>query len=786
MSFRARFLPWPSRYPMLLLMLAAIVGILVAELQAFTPGLGLGLVTLLVGLYFAYRPGLATALPLICLGFIFWHTQRLAETFDHPVRQHLLTRPDSAETATVQGRLYPWSEGAELDQATALCEVTHLKWSQETHFTPQKLSVKVRLPEGYSLTSPGIYTLQGRLSLPAPPSNPGQFDAVTYSLRMGWVATMKAQEITLEKADALALRFRLLHAAEASRQWITQRLTQGLESQPTQAGVILAMALGASDAAGKDIEDAFRDSGTLHVFAVSGLHVVMLAHIASMGLSWLGRQRLSIVLILLVFAYAFITGWRPSAARAAIMTAFVLAAPLLNRKSQVINILGAVALLLLTAETHLLFMPGFQLSFFVLLAIVMIASGLLTFTHSWSELDPYLPPALATYGQRCGSRLRMWAAALLFSSIAAWFGSLPFLLGHFQTFSPVALVSNLVLVPASELCLLLSCISLVFSSLHWGWAVTAFNQLNAHLASFMVAAATWFAAWPGANHPVNVRLQVAAPEAEMQVFQLPFGSGAAYLASGSQHWLLDTGNEDQWRYVLRPFLRQAGVNQLQGLILSHSDISHVGATPWVLAAQGRPTLHTSRLEPWKPDPPFSSLKKLSTQIPPDSPLWQRHEQGQIIPLAPQETQPITAQVLHPGPRDLHEKADDRGLVLMIHLGAFRVLWLNDAGFITEKRLLEKPDTLRCDLLVRHQHSADIAGLTELLLAAQPQAIISSNDRYSPEETLPQRLRDFCQQQQVPLFDLEADGSVRLEIHGVQGQLKAFKSARSVILQPRQP
>ncbi len=776
--------PWLRKHPLLVLAVPAAAGIIIADNQAWRPGWLLAVVTLLVWLPVLRRPGVWIAAPGMLLLFGFLHSLRLADTFAHPLRAELLAGRGPSPQVQIRGQLFPWAEGAELDETSVLCEVSELSRGRSGVFQPVKARIKVRLPEGQTLKTPGLYELRGLLSLPRKPMNPGQFDAMNYGLRMGWIAVLKAQEMSLVEPDKFAPRFHLLHAAESCRQWITRQLSQGLEKEGDHAAVILAMALGASDAAGEDIEDAFRDSGTLHVFAVSGLHVVMLAHIASFCLRWLGTQRMNVLLIVIVFAYAFITGWRPSAARAAFMLAIVLAAPLLHRQPQSANTLGAAALVLLLFDTHQLFLPGFQLSFGVLLAILLCASFLVNQVRPWCELDPFLPPVLATRAQRFGVWARTFAAALVCVSVAAWAGSLPFTIAHFQTVSAVAVISNLFLVPASEGCLILSCASLLLAACKWGWAVMAVNHLNVWLAKWMVVLATWFAGLPGASHTLDMHFQKEAPPAEMRILHVPFGGGAGYLRSGDQRWLLDTGNVNNWRHVLRPFLRHDGINHLDGLILSHADISHVGAVPHVLAAQGVPHIHTSNLEPWRLDPPFASLKKLSQTVQPDGPVWQRHRIDDVITLAEGGEIPVTAQVLHPSGTDLHEKADDRSLVLLIRAGPFRILWLNDAGFVTEKRLLERRAPVRCDILVRHQHSADFSGLTELLLAAQPQAVISSNDAYRTQELLPQRVRDFCQSARIPLFDLEADGGVGIEFRPAEAVLKAHLSGQTVILHPR--
>lgn len=784
MAVLPRTPPWIRKHPLLVVAVPASAGISMADHFAWQAGWLLGAVALLAWLVFMFQPRLWLSLPAVFVSFGLLHSLRLADTFDHPLRADLLAAPDHAMEVTVRGHLYPWTRGAELDEAAALCKVAELRIGNDGPFRPLTAQIKVRLPTGWSLASPGLHEIKGRLFLPRAPMNPGQFDSANHGLRMGWIAHLRAQEVTLLQAAAFAPRFHLLQAADSSRQWIIRQLSRGLEREGDHAAVILAMALGASDAAGEDIEDAFRNSGTLHVFAVSGLHVAMLAGIATLFLRGLGIQRITLLIILLVFAYAYITGWRPSAARAAFMTSVVLLGPLFHRSSQLSNTLGAAALALLCFDTHQLFLVGFQLSFGVLLAITLMTSGFLETLRPWCTLDPFLPTALASPIQRLSVNVRLYVASLASVSAAAWAGSLPFMIWHFDTITPVALISNMVLVPVSGICLFLSCISLGLSTVHWLAAALWVNHLNAFLANLMVIIATWFAALPGSNHSLDLRFEKQPPPVEMQVLHLPFGGGAGYLRNGDRRWLLDTGNEDAWRYTLRPFLRHHGVNRLDGIILSHADISHAGAAPWILKAQKVPLLHTSRLEPWPTDPPSASLRSLSRIIEPDSPVWQRHLLNDIIPLASSNGLPVTAQVLHPGPNDLHEKANDRGLVLLIQAGDFRILWLNDAGFITEKRLLERQAPVQCDILVRHQHNADFSGLTELLLAAQPQAVISSNDAWRVEEALPPRIRDHCQRYHIPLFDLESSGSVGIHIHPHQARLKAHLNGQTVTLQPR--
>ncbi len=780
MDWLPRLLTWLRGHPLFVLATTAVTGILIADQQQLAPSLALGLATVVVGLPALHRPRLWKFVPAVLLAFMLLHAQRLQHTYQHPLRHQLLALPDRPAEAGIKARLYPWTDGAELDEGTALAEVTHLRWGDAGPYLPMQMQVRVALPRGYRLEGPGEHEIQGKIALPKRPMNPGQFDPVDYGLRMGWIAEFQAQSVTRIAPDSWALRYHLLQAAESSRQWITEKLSLGMENEAPHAAVILAMALGASDAAGEDIEDAFRDSGTLHVFAVSGLHVVMLAQIASWLLRGVGTQRLMVLLIFLVFAYAFITGWRPSAARAAFMISILLIAPLLHRKSQLTNTLGAAALVLLLMDSNQLFLVGFQLSFGVLLAIALGTAGLLNGLRRWYELDPFLPPMLASRRQRFVAWSRQFTAALVCVSITAWAGSLLFMIGHFQTVTPVAVVANLLLVPASGLCLILTCASLLAAACQFGALVLGLNLINAKLAWLMVTVAGWFASWPGGNFTLDLRFQKDPAPAEMRVFHIPHGGAASHLRVGQVNWLLDTAHVRPWRSILRPYLRSQGVDRLEALVLSHADMDHIGAAPLALRLMKPPRVHTSQLEPWSRDFLFTGFQALMPQIMPDGPAWTRHGIDAVLPISAD----ATATVLYPSAQDLHDLADDRALVLLLKIGSTRILCLSDSGFVTEKRLMERLPHLRCDVLIRHQHPGDHSALPDFLTHVQPQVIISSHDSRDPSENLPAHLIRHCEQQRITLMDLELCGSVGLEVWPDHLKLTPFRQGQSLLIQPR--
>lgn len=784
LTMRQRLAVWFSemgRRPLLMIGLVAVSGVIIADNRRLVPG-AWTLVPLLAALGFAiYKRRLLAWVPFSLLAFMTLHGWRLHQTYEHPLRLKLLAQPDRPVEVGLKARLYPWTDGAELDEARAVGEVMELRWGDADIAQPLKARVKVALPPAFRLEKAGVYDITGTISLPKLPMNPGQFDPVDFSLRNGWIAQVGAQNISLVREDVFSPRFHLLYWAETSRQWITAALSRGIEDRPEDKAVLLAMALGASEAAGDDIEDAFRDSGTLHIFAVSGLHVVMLAVVLAFGLRWLwlGKTRSVGLIIVIVFAYAYITGWRPSAARAAFMIAIVLGALRWNRRSDVQNSLGFAVLVLLAWDSHQLFQAGFQLSFLVLWAIAALATPMLQRVRPWTELDEFLPPSLATWQQWLGRWGRRKFAGLACTSLAAWLGSLPLMLGHFHTVTPAGLLANLLLVPMSGFSIGCSCVSLLAAGVGCTPVQVLANWLNAWLARAMVFGAGWFASLPGANVTLDLRFEKTPPPMEMQVFHLPGGGSAGHVRVEDAHWLIDTGNVQSWRRVLRPFFRHQGINDLDGVFLTHGDTAHLGAISLVLP-MGHPRLFTSVHEPWELDPKFATFHVLRDFAAVDSTAWHRHQAGDRIPLSLSSPSAVVT-ILHPMLADLHDRSDDRGLVLMLQLGQTRVLWMGDAGFITEKRLLERGGDLHCDVMVCGQHPVDPGGLPELLFAAQPRVVICTSDSRFPEETIPPRVREHCERENVQLFDLEISGSVGIGITADGTRLRAHRSGGEVFL-----
>ena len=765
-----------ARNPLAWVALAAVVGIGLAE-QGWTWVTDFLAWPMVV--WTLLNPSLMRLLLATVLVFGAVHEAGLLETKAHPLRR--LLSPGQRVTAVVRGEFQRVALSEEVEAGR---QPTILK-AWEIHLPTRRVKItgatglQVWMDAKAEAPTGGVYELRGSLSLVPKPWNPALFDPVETALRKGIVG-----ELSLDHCECLeprfSLRLTLLQMAGDCRQWIERQLALGIEDQEMPRTLVTTMALGTAESDAAHLEEPFRNSGTLHVFAVSGLHVGLLAGIgwAFLRCTGLRRAGATAVLIPLLFGYAFITGWVPSAARAALMAGILLTGPLLNRQSRLLNSLGAAALILLAADSLQLFQVGFQLSFGVLAAIAIGTPWLARPLEPLTELDPFLPASLANWRQNLSMNIRRHCASLLTTSTAAWIGSAPLMIHHFHACTPVSVIANGLLVPLSFLSLLTVALSLVTALCQMTWLQVCFNHANWLWAHLMMASATGFSALPGGHFPLSPARLQTAPMASLSVLSMPPGEGAQVLSSGGQTWLLDCGGVQHHRRNILPYLRREDVAQIDGLVLSHADADHAGAAVKLAESWGRPQVLAGPHEPWRLDSRATAMWQVHEAMESRGRRLDHLRAGDQLQLG--QTQML---VLYPTAEDRHDKADDRALVARLDVAGFRVLWCNDAGFVTEKALLERwpHAALRCDVLLRNQHVSDWSALPEFLLAVRPRVVVTSNSPAIATERMPAHLLSYCQRQGVHLFDQSMCGMVKLVFEPNELLISAWLTDENVIL-----
>lgn len=242
-------------------------------------------------------------------------------------------------------------------------------------------------------------------------------------------------------------------------------LSRGITRNPAAVSILHSVLLGYRASFSPELRDLFCKTGTLHIFAISGLHVSIIAVLMAVVLRWCGVSRVHWVYFLapMLIVYTIATGGRASAVRACIMMILIYLGPVLSRKSDVLSSLAFAALLILSFAPGQLFDIGFIFSFAVVTGIVLICPIIEKPLLRLIEPEPMRlqPESRSTVILRC---IASKFVTLIAVSVSAWLASTPLTMYFFQRFTPVALLSNILVVPLALLIVATGCLSLLMGS----------------------------------------------------------------------------------------------------------------------------------------------------------------------------------------------------------------------------------------------------------------------------------------------------------------------------------
>ncbi len=281
----------------------------------------------------------------------------------------------------------------------------------------------------------------------------GNFDYGKYLRLQGIVGTAWANRRNWQVIGHEPIRG-LRAKAEQCQHWLHQRYIQ-LGLHDPELGVLSALTLGYREELDAKVQQSFSTAGAMHVLAVSGLHTGIVWSII-VGLLTLGgiakpsydqrcwQSVLTMFTLVALWIYAFITGLSPSVMRSALMVTVVELGWLFRRYSLSINSLSAAAVIILLINPLALWSVSFQLSFAAVAAIILVTQG--------------MQRRVIIHG-----RIWQYIGGLLIMSLAAQIGTLPLTLHYFGQTSNYFAITNLVVIPAAFLLLLLGIGSLAMS-----------------------------------------------------------------------------------------------------------------------------------------------------------------------------------------------------------------------------------------------------------------------------------------------------------------------------------
>jgi competence protein ComEC len=346
--------------------------------------------------------------------------------------------------------------------------------------------------------------------LETPPTFP-DFDYRDYLARKGVVSVIAFPEKV--HTTATGEGGRALAALHSVRNRLGDALARALPEP--QAALAQGIFLGQRSAIPPELTDDLNATGTSHLIAISGHNVSLVAALIISGLAWIvGRRQAALVALVAIAGYTALTGASPTVVRAAIMGSLFILATLAGRPSSALTSIVLAAAIMTGWHPLVIEDVSFQLSFAAILGLV------------------YLTPMLQA---RAAELLRPWGieateggfASGVLEGLAMTAGAvaatLPLIALNFGRVSAVALVSNLLLVPAFPLILGGSALTAAAGAL-WEPLGRATAWFSWAALTYMIEIARFFAAIPLASFNID-----------------GFGAGhaaAAYLALAVLAWWL--------------------------------------------------------------------------------------------------------------------------------------------------------------------------------------------------------------------------------------------------------
>jgi len=289
--------------------------------------------------------------------------------------------------------------------------------------------------------------MEGLLSKPHSLKNPGVFDYEEYLAVKDIYAVLKVKEdFLIQKISNSNSRapLRVPYRAWANVQKTAYKLRHAIRDlfdrhlPDAYSGFMKAILIGDRTGLDDNLKDDFVKTGTVHILAISGLHIGLIAAIflSAFGIARLPKKmNLASTSVLLVF-YSFVAGSSPPIIRAVIIFVILTIGYFIERDADILNSLSCAALLILMWNPKELFDPSFQLSFVSVAGIIIFAP----------RIDSVFKVG-AIKKNSAAKRAKVYILRCVSVSIAAWLGTWPFIAAYFNIISPISIIANLIIIP---------------------------------------------------------------------------------------------------------------------------------------------------------------------------------------------------------------------------------------------------------------------------------------------------------------------------------------------------
>ncbi|MBU0729490.1 MAG: DNA internalization-related competence protein ComEC/Rec2 [Proteobacteria bacterium] len=637
---------------------------------------------------------------------------------------------------------------------------------------------------------------------------PGSFDYKKFLenksiFTRGWLSTstqiMKVHQLSSES------RFTsLYYASERLRLKYRNILDRSLD--PETSSLFKALLIGDRGTLQQEVLENFKAAGCIHMLAISGMHIGILAFFFTTTLLWIMKRSTWILLHLptmkiaailtipVLIAYALIAGFNTPVLRALIMSAVFLVAMLFDRQWDLLNNIAIAAFIILILNPLELHTVSFQLSFAAVTAISCIFPRIQKIIHTNKN---------TAHKANFVQKLQQWTTTSLIVSIAATLGTAPLLIFYFNRFSLISPISTLVVTPL--LCfwgLIPGLFALSISSFFPEMTVLLlkFGAIGLHLAERLIAVLAslplntlWFSTpswmeivsyyllcasillWSRRKIAkitffISLSILILVPlknqierrfssDTIVSFLDVGQGSSAVLELPGGDIFLIDGGGQQTENFnvgesVIAPFLWKKRITSIDGLIITHPHADHFNGLPFII----------NRFNPqnvWingerTTDRYYNDLLAIiehnqsATKIP---------EPREILYSSRDTTLQCISDFHLRNTESVKKWPNNRSLVLRLSHGNFSFLFPGDIEINEENDLVANHTNLKTDILLAAHHGSATSNSLAFFEKISPKYVITSSGKNQPSKYPAPEVRERLESLGITTFTTAQNGAV---------------------------
>lgn len=706
--------------------------------------------------------------------------------------------------------------------ARILLEPNGIRFKQDHVFKPVfgKTLLQLRRRVDQDLQPGDQVLVRAILAPPRKSRTPGGFSYSKYLAGKNiWMTGVIPSSAFIKKTSFAKNTFhKIKYFPENLRLKINRNISKHLDSP--ERGLYKALLIGDRTDINKETLEHFKGSGTMHLLAISGVHMSLLALLIFTSFSWLLRRSETIILhinikktaafltLLPLAGYTLLAGANSPVLRSLTMVLIGIFALLSDRIKSIAAIISAAALIMISFSPSALYSPSFQLTFAAVISISLI-TPLVVDLNKKSQKN--------THKHSGSTRVMSWLTSAIIISLAATLGTAPLSLYHFNRISFVGPLANLFIEPL--LCLFslpvgflaLTLLSIVpdlanvlftIGSLGLSAAVKVAQFFNtipfSELRLPSPTVTVIFLYYTGlAGLMVFIKHQYIIPKlffsfaltTSLYLIFSPFwtnpysnskfstihflevGHGSATLIQmpAGKTILVDGGSYGSPKFdigerVIAPFLWKKGITQLDTVVITHPDSDHINGLSFIIEHFQPKIIWTNTLR--AKDSQYLSLLNKAADL--DIPVRVPEPSMTLTTSGAASLQEISNPTHRENLSCLNSSTctspvsdNETGIIVKYMHDELSVLFPGDIGNHVETQLINLNSPVQARILLSPHHGSKHSNSEDFIKTVSPEVVIVSTSKDPETSKAYKILETKCRENGVELLSTSVMGSMSI-------------------------